>query len=108
MAEFFWLLKFANSSDFPPWMSAVAFVVGNLKTICPDQIFLVNFSCQRHDKFIKNEKWKKNFPIPENPLTTKVGQRKLGGYKIAVFMSNCCFFSTFEEVCFWKKIVHQI
>ena len=73
-------LNFAISSHFPPWMSAVVFLVRNLKTICPDQIFLVNFSCQRHDKFIKNEKWKKNFPIPENPLTTKVGQRKLGGF----------------------------
>ena len=73
-------LNFANSSHFPPWMSAVAFLVGNLKTISPDQIFLVNFSCQRHDKFIKMKNGKKISPISENPVTTKVGQRKLGGY----------------------------
>ena len=51
---------------------------------------------------------KKIFPIPENPLTTKVGQRKLGGYKIAVYMSICCFFITFKEVYVWEKIVHKI
>ena len=73
-------INFAISSQFPHEMSAVAILVGNLKTICADQIFVVNFSSQRHDKFIKMKKWKKIFPIPENPLTTKVGQRKLGGY----------------------------
>ena len=46
-------LNFANSSHFSPWMSADAFLVGNLKTVCPDQIFPVNFSSQGHDKFKK-------------------------------------------------------
>ena len=49
-------LNFAISSHFLPWISAVAFLVGNLKTYCPDQIFLVNFSIQRHDKFINMKK----------------------------------------------------
>ena len=55
----------------------------------------------------KNWKAKKKFPIPENPLTTKVGQRKLKGYKNAVYISDCCIFTTFKEVCVWKKIFHQ-
>ena len=45
---------------------------------------------------------KKIVPIPENPLTTKVGQRKLGRYENTVYMFNCFFACTFEEVCAWK------
>ena len=52
-------LNFENSSHFPPWISAVAFLVGKLKTICLHHIFLVNFSSQGHDKFKKIKKWKK-------------------------------------------------
>ena len=58
-----------------------------------------------NSKKIKSEK---QIPIPENPLTTKVGQRNIGGYKIAVYMSIGCLFITFKEVCVWEKIVHQI
>ena len=58
--------------------------------------------------YSKNLKSEKKFSIPENPLTTKVGQRKLGRYKIAVYMSIGCLFITFKEVCVCEKIVHQI
>ena len=57
-----------------------------------------------------NKNWKVQIfsSIPENPLTTKVGQRKLGGYWNTVYFSDCCFFGSFKEVCVWKKIIHQI
>ena len=52
-------MNFANGSHFPPWMSADAFLEGNLKTICPDQIFPVNVLSQGHDKFKKIKNWEK-------------------------------------------------
>ena len=58
-------------------MSAFAILVVNSKIFLQTKLFWC-FCQVKFKQVFSSENLKNNFPIPENPLTNKVGQEKLG------------------------------
>ena len=84
-------------------MSAFAFFGGKFENNLSRSNIFGQFLKPKAWQIQRNLKVKQFFPIPENPLTIKVGQRKLGGYVKAVYMSNCCFLTHLKKFVFGKK-----